>query len=125
MSQVLPSTREQGSEQPLGIVGSFKANVEDRLRSFKSGFRLGELSGSLGDLGTLLPIMLSLSLTGQVDLTASLIFGGLWNIFTGLAFRMPMCVQPMKCKFQLSKKKNPFNYIVGLFVNYHFASLNS
>ncbi|KAH7060224.1 hypothetical protein BKA57DRAFT_513263 [Linnemannia elongata] len=40
--------------------------------------------------------MLSLSLTGQIDLTASLIFGGLWNIITGLTFRMPMCVQPMK-----------------------------
>jgi hypothetical protein len=26
-----------------------------------------------------------------------LIFGGLWNIVTGLTFRMPMCVQPMKC----------------------------
>ncbi|ORZ09122.1 hypothetical protein BCR41DRAFT_378536 [Lobosporangium transversale] len=66
------------------------------MRSFKSNLRLGEFSGSLGDLGTLLPIMLSLSLTGQVDLTASLIFGGLWNILTGLTFRMPMCVQPMK-----------------------------
>ncbi|KAF9349397.1 hypothetical protein BGX26_012294 [Mortierella sp. AD094] len=95
MSQVLPSTQGQ-EEQPSGIMGSLKANAKDRLRSFKSGFRLGELSGSLGDLGTLLPIMLSLSLTGQVDLTASLIFGGLWNIITGLAFRMPMCVQPMK-----------------------------
>ncbi|KAF9166902.1 hypothetical protein BGX21_004557 [Mortierella sp. AD011] len=94
MSQVLPSIQEQ--EQPSGIVSSLKANAKDRLRSFKSGFRLSEFSGSLGDLGTLLPIMLSLALTGQVDLTASLIFGGIWNIATGLAFRMPMCVQPMK-----------------------------
>ncbi|KAG0215598.1 hypothetical protein BGX31_000815 [Mortierella sp. GBA43] len=94
MSQVLP-TQEQDA-QPTGIMGSLKADLRDRARSFRSGLRLGELSGSLGDLGTLLPIMLSLSLTGQVDLTASLIFGGLWNIITGLTFRMPMCVQPMK-----------------------------
>jgi len=94
MSHVLPAAQEQ----PTGFMGSLKASARDRVRSFKSGFRLGELSGSLGDLGTLLPIMLSLSLTGQVDLTASLIFGGVWNIVTGLAFRMPMCVQPMKCK---------------------------
>ncbi|KAF9192615.1 hypothetical protein BGZ51_005205 [Haplosporangium sp. Z 767] len=94
MSQVLPTS--QDSERPTGLVNTFKADVADRVRTFKSGFRLGELSGSLGDLGTLLPIMLSLSLTGQVDLTASLIFGGLWNILTGLSFRMPMCVQPMK-----------------------------
>ncbi|KAG0358764.1 hypothetical protein BGZ54_010297 [Gamsiella multidivaricata] len=95
MSQVLPTSQEQEG-QSTGIMGSLKANARDRLHSFKSGFRLGELSGSLGDLGTLLPIMLSLSLTGQVDLSASLIFGGLWNIITGLTFRMPMCVQPMK-----------------------------
>jgi len=81
------------------MVASFKADAADRLQSFRSGFRLSEFSGSLGDLGTLLPIMLSLSLTGQVDLTASLIFGGIWNILTGLTFRLPMCVQPMKCKF--------------------------
>ncbi|KAF9312575.1 hypothetical protein BG003_006134 [Podila horticola] len=92
MSNVLP-TRQQ---EPTGFTEKLKADAKDRLHSFRSGFRLGELSGSLGDLGTLLPIMLSLSLTGQVDLTASLIFGGLWNILTGLAFRMPMCVQPMK-----------------------------
>ncbi|GJJ75627.1 hypothetical protein EMPS_07985 [Entomortierella parvispora] len=92
-SPVLPSAQERA---PAGMVDSFKADAADRWHSFRSGFRLGELSGSLGDLGTLLPIMLSLSLTGQVDLTASLIFGGIWNIVTGLAFRMPMCVQPMK-----------------------------
>ncbi len=98
MSQVLPTAQEH--EQPTGLVHRLKADAKDRLHTFRSGFRLGELSGSLGDLGTLLPIMLSLSLTGQVDLTASLIFGGLWNIVTGLMFRMPMCVQPMKCKSQ-------------------------
>lgn len=94
MSNVLPTQHQE----PTGFAEKFKADAKDRLQSFRSGFRLGELSGSLGDLGTLLPIMLSLALTGQVDLTASLIFGGLWNILTGLAFRMPMCVQPMKCK---------------------------
>lgn len=99
--QVLPTSHSQEDHSPSppkGFVNSLKTDARDRLQTFKSGFRLGELSGSLGDLGTLLPIMLSLSLTGQVDLTASLIFGGLWNIVTGLTFRMPMCVQPMKCK---------------------------
>lgn len=93
MSTVLPT-----QQQEPGFAEKLKTDAKDRLQSFRSGFRLGELSGSLGDLGTLLPIMLSLSLTGQVDLTASLIFGGIWNILTGLTFRMPMCVQPMKCK---------------------------
>ncbi|KAF8940616.1 hypothetical protein EDD21DRAFT_367906 [Dissophora ornata] len=93
MSEVLPITQTYGDDSYGSRV---KENVRDRLSSFKSGFRLGELSGALGDLGTLLPIVLSLALTGQVDLGASLIFGGVWNILTGVLFRIPMCVQPMK-----------------------------
>lgn len=99
MAEVLPiATATPAAQQDSSYSTRVKENVKERLTSFKSGIRLGELSGSLGDLGTLLPILLSLSLTGQVDLTASLIFGGVWNIVTGIVFRMPMCVQPMKCK---------------------------
>lgn len=102
MAEVLPTTAAQTATTPTAQQGPIstriKENVKERLVSFKSGIRMGEFSGSLGDLGTLLPILLSLSLTGQVDLTASLIFGGVWNIVTGIVFRMPMCVQPMKCK---------------------------
>ncbi|KAG2223164.1 hypothetical protein INT45_011510 [Circinella minor] len=57
---------------------------------------LHELSGSLGDLGTLLPIMISLTMTGQINLTSTLWFGGIWNILSGVRFQVPMCVQPMK-----------------------------
>ncbi|KAK3829470.1 MAG: hypothetical protein JOS17DRAFT_718795 [Linnemannia elongata] len=97
MAEVLPTaTATPVAQQDSSYSTRVKENVKERLTSFKSGIRLGELSGSLGDLGTLLPILLSLSLTGQVDLTASLIFGGVWNIVTGIVFRMPMCVQPMK-----------------------------
>ncbi|KAF9972705.1 hypothetical protein BGZ73_004152, partial [Actinomortierella ambigua] len=87
-STVLPSFRE--------MPRNFKADMKDRVRTFRRGLVMGEFSGALGDLGTLLPIVLSLSLTGQVDLGSSLIFGGIWNIVTGFTFRMPMCVQPMK-----------------------------
>ncbi|KAF8984623.1 hypothetical protein BGZ46_007439 [Entomortierella lignicola] len=93
MSEVLPTTQSRGNANYGSII---KDNVKERFHTFKSGLRVSELSGSLGDLGTLLPILLSLALTGQVDLTASLIFGGVWNILTGAIFRIPMCVQPMK-----------------------------
>ncbi|KAF8946677.1 hypothetical protein BGZ47_011673 [Haplosporangium gracile] len=96
MAEVLPTATTVPAAQQGSYSTRVKENVKERLSSFKSGIRLGEFSGSLGDLGTLLPILLSLSLTGQVDLTASLIFGGVWNIVTGIIFRMPMCVQPMK-----------------------------
>src|SRR5437764_14539144 len=72
------------------------SSVKDRTLYIKKNVSLAELSGSLGDLGTLLPILVALSIAGQVSLTSSLIFGGLWNITSGLMFRIPMCVQPMK-----------------------------
>jgi len=57
---------------------------------------LAEISGSLGDLGTLLPLMISLSRTGSIDVSATLVFSGLANILTGVAFGIPLPVQPMK-----------------------------
>ncbi|KAJ8658657.1 hypothetical protein O0I10_005697 [Lichtheimia ornata] len=61
-----------------------------------TNFNLHEISGSLGDLGTLLPIMVSLAVAGQINLTSTLWFGGIWNILSGVMFQVPMCVQPMK-----------------------------
>jgi len=57
---------------------------------------LAELSGSLGDLGTLLPLMIALALQGSIDLPSTLVFSGLANIFTGIFFGIPLPVQPMK-----------------------------
>lgn len=57
---------------------------------------LAELSGSLGDLGTLLPLMIAMALRGSIDLPATLVFSGLTNIFTGAFYGIPLPVQPMK-----------------------------
>lgn len=57
---------------------------------------LAELSGSLGDLGTLLPLMIALSIGGSIDLASTLVFSGLANILTGAFFGVPLPVQPMK-----------------------------
>ncbi|MCC6581728.1 MAG: putative sulfate/molybdate transporter [Phycisphaeraceae bacterium] len=59
-------------------------------------FDLHELSGSLGDLGTFLPLSVALALTCGMDLGLIFIFAGLMNIATGIAFRQPIPVQPMK-----------------------------
>ncbi|RKP38306.1 hypothetical protein BJ085DRAFT_42406 [Dimargaris cristalligena] len=73
-----------------------------------------EVSGGLGDLGTLIPILVSLSVTNQISLTASLVFGGLWNILTGLHFRIPMCVQPMKAIAAMALSKPlTFHEVMG------------
>lgn len=57
---------------------------------------LAELSGSLGDLGTLLPLMTALVVTNSISLPSTLLFTGAANAFTGIAFGIPLPVQPMK-----------------------------
>lgn len=57
---------------------------------------LSEISGSLGDLGTLLPLMIALAVNNSISLSTTLVFSGLWNILTGVAFGIPLPVQPMK-----------------------------
>jgi hypothetical protein len=57
---------------------------------------LAELSGALGDLGTLLPLMIALTLTHSISLPSTLVFAGLANILTGVVFGLPLPVQPMK-----------------------------
>ncbi|KAJ9129579.1 hypothetical protein NKR19_g10296, partial [Coniochaeta hoffmannii] len=55
-----------------------------------------ELSGALGDLGTLLPLMLALAQQGSISLSSTLVFSGLFNVLTGCIFGIPLPVQPMK-----------------------------
>lgn len=57
---------------------------------------LAEISGSLGDLGTLLPLMISLAIQRSVSLGSTLVFSGIFNILTGVVFGIPLPVQPMK-----------------------------
>lgn len=59
-------------------------------------FNLQELSGSLGDLGTFLPLSVAMALTCGLDIGLIFIFAGLMNVATGIAFRQPIPVQPMK-----------------------------
>ena len=57
---------------------------------------LAEISGSLGDLGTFLPIVIAETVGHQISLSTTLIFTGVFNILTGLVFGIPLPVQPMK-----------------------------
>ncbi len=55
-----------------------------------------ELAGSLGDLGTLLPLGLGMILTNGLDPSGVFWSVGLMYIFTGLYYGVPTPVQPMK-----------------------------
>lgn len=67
-----------------------------RVRLLWSQLTLSEISGSVGDLGTLIPLLVALARQRSVYLAPALFFGGLANVFTGFAWDVPMCVQPMK-----------------------------
>jgi hypothetical protein len=57
-----------------------------------------EISGSLGDLGTLLPLMIALAAQGSINLGSTLVFSGVFNILTGAFYGIPLPVQPMKVR---------------------------
>jgi hypothetical protein len=80
---------------------------------------LAEISGSLGDLGTLLPLMIALAIQGSIDLGATLVFSGIFNVLTGIFFGVPLPVQPMKVsrwfpgscrgKYEADEKSRPLH----------------
>ncbi|GJN86613.1 hypothetical protein PLIIFM63780_010194 [Purpureocillium lilacinum] len=81
------------------MVASWLAQVRRNNAHNVSTFRrapLAEISGSLGDLGTLLPLMIALAVQGSIELGSTLVFTGVFNILTGLTFGIPLPVQPMK-----------------------------
>ncbi|MCU0619989.1 MAG: putative sulfate/molybdate transporter [Gemmatimonadales bacterium] len=55
-----------------------------------------EVAGSLGDMGTFLPLLVGMSAQNGLSFPSALFFAGLFNVVTGLTFAIPMAVQPMK-----------------------------
>lgn len=55
-----------------------------------------ELAGSFGDLGTDLPLIVGLIVACGLDATSVLALFGAMQILTGLRYRLPMPVQPLK-----------------------------
>ncbi|KAJ4306174.1 hypothetical protein N0V88_000970 [Collariella sp. IMI 366227] len=72
-----------------------------------------EISGALGDLGTLLPLMIALALQSSIDLSSTLVFSGLFNIITGAIFGIPLPVQPMKVPPRSSSHSNPYSHLAS------------
>ncbi len=62
----------------------------------KLSFNRQEFAGSLGDLGTLLPLGIGLIQINGLNGTAVLLSVGLFYILSGLYFGIPVPVQPMK-----------------------------
>lgn len=59
-------------------------------------FNLRELAGSMGDWGTLFPLAIGYIVVNRLDPAGFLVMMGLANIVTGLVYRLPMPIEPMK-----------------------------
>ena len=59
-------------------------------------FSMRELSGAMGDFGTLLPLAVGYISVCGLNPAGLLVMIGLANILTGLAFRLPIPIEPMK-----------------------------
>ncbi len=80
-------------------------------------FDRNELAGAFGDLGTDLPLLIGVIAASGIDSASVLILFGLMQVFTGLWYRMPMPVQPLKAFAALviaQKLKGPVIFGGGL-----------
>ena len=59
-------------------------------------FNLRELAGSMGDFGTLFPLAIGYIVVCGLNPAGFLLMMGLANIATGLFYRLPMPIEPMK-----------------------------
>lgn len=65
-----------------------------KFRDFE--FNLRELAGSMGDFGTLFPLAIGYIVICGLNPAGFLVMMGLANIITGLVYRLPMPIEPMK-----------------------------
>ncbi|GAA5262170.1 hypothetical protein KTGMC3_P0885 [Methanocalculus sp. MC3] len=59
-------------------------------------FSLRELAGSVGDFGTIFPIILGAGIAAGVNVSYAFLGVGLWFIIAGLYYRLPVPIEPMK-----------------------------
>lgn len=72
-----------------------RANPSSGANLDRNGW-VGDLSGAFADLGTFLPLVIGLLVVGSYNPSGMLVGFGLFAIATGLIYRRPVPVQPMK-----------------------------
>lgn len=65
-----------------------------KIKSFE--FSIRELAGSMGDFGTLFPLAIGYIVVCGLNPAGFLVMMGVANIVTGLVYRLPMPIEPMK-----------------------------
>lgn len=85
-------------EADSSIAFNAPREAEGKRQAPWNGFRFNrvELAGSLGDLGTLLPIVVGMILINKLSPTTVFLSFGLFYLMTSFYFRLPIPVQPLK-----------------------------
>lgn len=82
-----------------------------------------ELAGAFGDLGTFVPLITGVIVVSGMSPVSTLLTFGIFCIFSGLVFGVPMPVQPMKAvaTLAITEKVNPEIVVgAGLFIGAFF-----
>ena len=58
-----------------------------------------EVSGSLGDLGTFIPLLVGMANQGSIDFASALFWAGAFNVLTGAAWDVPMWFPQLLTQF--------------------------
>ena len=103
MEVIQPTNMAREDTEPLDELSNGKSNdfttftsiARWNLKHLKAN-PWAEISGSLGDLGTLLPILIALAQVEAIDLPTTLVVTGLASVISGAWFGYPLAVQPMK-----------------------------
>jgi MFS superfamily sulfate permease-like transporter len=70
-------------------------NVDNNSFSHHS-YLLSELAGSVGNFGTVLPLLFAVSFSCGMNVSLMLLWAAVWYIITGLYYRIPIPVEPLK-----------------------------
>jgi MFS superfamily sulfate permease-like transporter len=62
----------------------------------RHSYIISELAGSAGNFGTVLPLLFAVSVACDMNITLILSWAGVWYILTGLYYRIPIPVEPLK-----------------------------
>lgn len=89
-----PTVQKDPNKQSVPADQATRALKHMKIGSFD--FNLRELSGSLGDMGTFVPLAVGYIAVCGMEPAGILLMMGLANIATGLYYRLPIPIEPMK-----------------------------
>jgi sulfate permease, SulP family len=92
MEQKSSISSQEGEQKPKEETATTEKNVS----TARPRFDRVEFAGSLGDLGTLLPIVVAMILINKLSPSAVFLSFGLFYLITGYYYRLPVPVQPLK-----------------------------